>query len=181
MKFIFLFFISIGFLISSYAQEKRLSIEMSYPFTIDNNFIGANYNGLIDVGMKYRFSLKDFVRFGASFNSGIYTNSKNESNNPSDIVVFALQPRLFAELNPTGALVPYVGFGYSFLIFNISDMDSINEMGLNLSLGVAYELSKSWFIQAQYDFVKIKVKKDIPDINYNSNVNILKVGFGYRI
>lgn len=181
MKFIFLFSINIGLLTSAYAQEERFSIEINYPLTIDNNFIGANYNGIIDAGCKYRFSLKDFVRFGASFNSGIYTNSKNESNNPSDISVFAFQPRLFAELNSTGAVIPYIGFGYSFLIFNISDMDNINERGFNLNLGVAYEISKSWFIQAQYDLVKIKVKRDIPDIKYNSNVNILKVGFGYRM
>jgi opacity protein-like surface antigen len=52
--------------------------------------------------------------------------------------------------------------------------------GINTTLGLTYDLTKNLFSQIQYDFSKMKVKDGFPDVDYNTNVTILKVGLGYR-
>jgi len=47
-------------------------------------------------------------------------------------------------------------------------------------LGVTYDLAKNLFSQIQDDFSKMKGKDGFPDVDYNTNVTILKVGLGYR-
>ena len=77
--------------------------------------------------------------------------------------------------------------------FNTSGIDILNpdnpnsssssqtESGINLILGVAYDITKKLFTQVQYDFIKIGVDNEVPDTKYNRNINILKIGLGYRL
>ena len=60
-----------------WSQEGRLSLELQFPATVDNNFIGSNYNGIIDVGAKYRFAQSGIFNFGAGLNLGLLTNPGN--------------------------------------------------------------------------------------------------------
>lgn len=175
-----------------YSQDSKISIELSYPVTIDNNFIGENYNGIIDLGFKYRFLELNSVNIGGSLNVGYLKNSKKAHNQPFDVNLFTVQPKIFAELNLASIpkLHPSIGLGYSVLYFKVvhnatvfnSDVstNNQNESGLNINTGLAYDVTDKITIQAQYDFVKIGVDNEVPDIKNNTNINILKIGLGYR-
>ena len=183
------------FSIKSFSQDSKFSLELNYPIPIDENFIGKNYNGIIDLGLKYRFSNLSFLNIGASLNAGILKNSKNDRGQPFDVTAFAIQPRIFAELDSESLTKfhPSIGLGYTFMTFNASGIDSFNpdnpnsssssqtESGINLNLGVVYDITDRLFAQVQYDFVKIGVDNEVPDIKYNTNISILKIGLGYRL
>ncbi|WP_142785266.1 hypothetical protein [Changchengzhania lutea] len=83
-----------------------------------------------------------------------------------------------------------LGLGYTFMTFKASGIDSSNpdtssssqaESGINLNLAMVYGISDKLFAQVQYDFIKIGVDNKVPDITYNTNINILKIGLGYRL
>jgi opacity protein-like surface antigen len=184
------------FTIKSFSQDSKFSIEANFPIPIGDNFLGKNYNGIVDIGAKYRFLQNDLVNLGASVNFGYLQNTKSgatDLNQLFDVKIFPIQPRIFAEFNIPNLenLHPQIGLGYSVLVYNAkadgintsvlpADIDD-NESGFNLNIGFAYDLTKKFFLQAQYDFVKIGVEDNVPDIKYNTNINILKFGIGYRI
>ncbi|NRT15763.1 opacity protein-like surface antigen [Flavobacterium sp. 28A] len=179
--------------IKSFSQDSKLSVEMHYPIPIDQNFIGKNYNGIIDFGAKYRFSEITNINIGASINGGILVNNTNDNSGNQDFTIksYLIQPRFFAELKieSISKLRPFVGFGYSFMIFDASgtnngfDVSGSNdtEGGINANFGISYDITKKIFIDIQYDYVKLKVDKETPNTTFNTNVNLLKVGLGFRI
>ncbi|EPR72911.1 hypothetical protein ADIWIN_1999 [Winogradskyella psychrotolerans RS-3] len=178
--------------IEGYSQESKFNIELSYPLTIDNNFVGKNYNGVIDIGLRFRFLELNTIYIGGSLHTGYLNNSKSERFQPIDVNLFTIQPRIFAELNLPNLpkLHPSLGVGYSMFVFKpVNNQPSLSpnttyksesESGVNINIGVAYDISNKILIQLQYDFVKIGVADDVPNITYNSNINILKIGLGYR-
>ena len=181
------------FSIKLFSQDSKLSVEANFPIPIGDNFLGENYGGIVDIGVKYSFLELKIFDIGASINGGFLKNSKADSNNSFDVNVYPIQPRIFAEFNieKLSKLHPQIGLGYSFLIFK-AQSNGINpdfletnivrtESGVNLNLGLSYDITDKLFIQAQYDFIKIGVDNDVPDIKYNTNINILKFGLGLRI
>lgn len=177
----------------SFAQDSKWSVEANYPLPVDQNFIGKNYSGLIDLGARYRFVDLGVARLGASVNGGFLKNSKADAGNPYDVNLYTLQPRVFAEfaLPKLSKWHPSVGLGYSFLFFD-AESDGSNpelsgfeshttENGFNANLGLSYDVTKKFFVQVQYDFIKIGVDDNVPDTSYNSNIGLLKLGIGYRI
>jgi opacity protein-like surface antigen len=80
---------------------------------------------------------------------------------------------------------PSVGLGYTLIIFQASIADSASNepAGFNVNLGLSYDLFDNLFVQAQYDFVKLSagLSDEESKITYNTNVNLLKIGLGYRI
>ena len=182
------------FTIKSFSQDSKLSLELSYPVPIDENFIGQNYNGIADLGLKYRFSNLELLNIGIGVNAGMYKNTKNDRVQPFDVTTYIFSPKIFAELKlkPLTKLHPTIGVGYSFINANSTDVEGFNienyssisssetESGMNLNLGIAYDITDKLFAQVQYDFIKIGVNKDVPDIKYNTNINILKIGLGYQ-
>ncbi|MDH7913874.1 outer membrane beta-barrel protein [Winogradskyella sp. SYSU M77433] len=183
------------FSIKSFSQDSKFSLELNYPLTVGDNFIGKNYNGIIDLGVKYRFANLEFLNIGASLNGGILKNSKDDSFQPFDVTVFAIQPSIFAELDIESLTKfhPSIGLGYTFMNFKTSGIDGFNfsnpdlssssqtENGINLNLGLVYDITKKLFVQVQYDLIKIGVEDGVPDTSYNTNITILKFGFGLRI
>jgi opacity protein-like surface antigen len=179
--------------IKSFSQDSKLSVEMHYPIPIDQNFIGKNYNGIIDIGAKYRFYEIPNIHIGASINGGILVNKTNDNNGNQDFAVksYLIQPKIFAELKieSISKLHPFVGLGYSFMVFDTSgtnngfDVSGSNEKegGINVNFGISYDITKKIFIDIQYDYVKLKVDKETPNTTFNTNVNLLKVGLGFRI
>jgi opacity protein-like surface antigen len=182
------------FTIKSFSQDSKFSIELNYPVPIDDNLIGRNYNGIIDAGLKYRLVNLDFINIGASFNAGMYKNTKDDRVQPFDVTTYIFSPRIYGEFNikSLSKLHPSIGLGYSILNFradvdrfnnqnNLSVTSSESENGINLNLGVAYDITNELFVQVQYDFIKIGVENEVPDIKYNTNINIMKIGLGYRL
>ncbi|GAA3631954.1 outer membrane beta-barrel protein [Flavivirga jejuensis] len=184
------------FTIKSFSQDSRFSIEANFPIPIGDNFLGENYKGTVDFGAKYRFLQNDILNLGISINFGFVQNTKSgatDLNQLFDVKIFPIQPRIFAEFNIPNleSLHPQIGLGYSILIYNAkadgintsnlpADVDD-NESGFNFNVGLSYDLSNKFFLQVQYDFMKIGVENGVPDISYNTNINIIKFGIGYRI
>jgi opacity protein-like surface antigen len=179
--------------IKSFSQDSKLSVEMHYPIPIDQNFIGKSYNGIIDIGAKYRFLELTHIKIGASINGGILVNNTNDNNGNQDFKVtsYLIQPKIFTELKieSISKLHPFVGFGYTFMVFNPSGTNngfdvsgsSKTESGINANFGVAYNITNKIFVDIQYDYVKLKVDKETPNTTFNTNVNLLKIGLGFRI
>jgi opacity protein-like surface antigen len=181
------------FSIKSFSQDSKFSLELNYPVPIDENFVGKNYSGIIDLGAKFRFAELNPLNLGASLNSGILVNDSRPNNEFQDfkITAYLIQPRIFAELDIESikSFHPSVGLGYTFIIFDAKGTQngfdisggSQTQSGLNINLGIAYDINDKLFAQVQYDFVKISLESEIPNIKYNTNVNILKIGLGYRL
>jgi hypothetical protein len=180
------------FTIKSFSQDSKFSIEANYPFAIDNNFLGEDSYGLVDLGLKYRFAEFNPIQIGVSINGGVLIDNSNQNNSPQDFLVttYSIQPKIFTELNLESMekLHPFLGLGYTFMNFQLSGSnngmdvsgESDNLSGFGLNLGVAYDISNNVFVQVQYDFTKLNVD-DVPDIKYNTNVNLLKIGIGLKI
>tara|TARA_R110001583_G_C5434740_1_gene389218 strand:+ start:28 stop:615 length:588 start_codon:yes stop_codon:yes gene_type:complete len=181
--------------IKSFSQDSKFSIEASFPIPVGDNFLGKDYGGIIDIGIKYRFSELKIVNIGASINGGLLKNYKVEGIPIFDLNSYTIQPRIFAEFNieKLSKLHPQIGLGYSFLIFettkyngtgNPPKTDSdLTEDGINLNLGLSYDITDKFFVQVQYDFIKIRFDKDrrYTPTKYNTNLSILKFGLGFRI
>jgi hypothetical protein len=180
------------FTIKSFSQDSKFSIEANYPFAIDNNFLGEDSYGLVDLGLKYRFAEFNPIQIGVSINGGVLIDNSNQNNSPQDFLVttYSIQPKIFTELNLESMekLHPFLGLGYTFMNFQLSgsnngmdvsgESDSLSGFGLNI--GAAYDISNKVFVQVLYDFTKLNVD-DVPDIKYNTNVNLLKIGIGLKI
>lgn len=177
----------------SYTQNQKFNVALNYPVTIDKNFVGQSNNGIIDIGLKYRCANFKAITVGGSVNVGYLKNTKEDAPQIADINAYTLQPRIFAELNldKLPKLHPSAGIGYSMFIFNaklnnealaILDDENQNskEFGINLNLGIAYDITQKLMAQVQYDFVKINIDDTVPNIDYNRNINIIKIGLGYR-
>jgi len=177
---------------NSFSQTSKYSIEANYPIPIGNNFLGEDAYGIIDVGLKYRFVALNPVKIGISINGGVLVDNSNQNKSPQDylITTYIIQPKMFAELDIASIekLHSFLGIGYTFVNVQLSgsnngmdvsgESDSLN--GFSLNFGIIYDLTYKVFIQAQYDFTKLNID-DVPDIEFNTNVNLLKVGIGFRI
>jgi len=171
----------------SFAQDSKISLELNYPLPIDQNFIGENYDGIIDLGIDYRFAKTKLIKIGASLNGSLFINNSFQN---IDIIAYAVQPRIFGELDipPLQKLHPSIGVGYTIMFFDASGGSALapidtsdTEGGININAGVAYDITKKLFVQLQYDFIKLGTDDNVPDTTFNTNVNILKIGIGYRI
>ena len=162
------------------AQDKKWSVEASYPISVGDEF-DLDGRGILDLGVRYRFL--EFGRFelGASINSSLFFDSS--IGNGSEDIDFSrvfLQPRLFLETRIPGleGLRPSFGLGYTWDFFNSSNFNSFpggdfsfTEGGLNLNLGDVY---RNWFLQLQYDYIR-------QDLDFTINeIGLLKVGVGLR-
>ena len=179
--------------IDSFSQNKKISLEVSYPLTIDNNFIGGRSEGVVDLGVKYR--IKDFkiVNLGIGINGGLLVDDTDKGNYPQDFerTIYTIQPKIFSELNLSQLtkLHLFVNIGYSFMKMKLTNVNNTGPVdfsklsdtlrGINAGLGVSYDILPRFFLQAQYDFSKLN-SGNSPDIDYNTNVNLLKMGIGIR-
>ncbi|MFN2261035.1 MAG: outer membrane beta-barrel protein [Psychroflexus sp.] len=175
------------------AQESNFSVELNYPVPVDNNFMGENYKGIIDFGIAYRFIDLNIAKIGVSANAGFYADNDNEETgfDEREVSVFAVQPRAFIEfdLEENSKFRPRIGLGYTSMHFKLNELppnfigeleDSETLGGFNLNLGVGFNFSSKFFALIQYDFVKLPNKSGFPDSNYAENVNLLKIGVGFR-
>ena len=170
------------FAINSFSQDSKFSIEASFPILVDNNFLGENYTGIIDLGFKARLIKSNNVNYGLSVNGGLYIFKDNsvESHFKN---LYAIQPKIFAELSSLKKIRPSLGIGYSLLTYRKSgDVDN----GLNFSLGFSYDINKSLFAQIQFDIIVgtndyTYDYRRLNPIMLNSDTNIIKIGLGYRL
>ena len=175
---------------NSFSQDSKFSLELNFPIPFGNNLIGQNYNGIVDLGASYKFANIAPINIGASLNTGILINNANLINRfPNfNVISYVIQPKVFGELN-LGLLEnfhPSLGLGYTVIITSannrsdIIDLPNNTESGINFNLGLAYDITQKLFIKSQYDFIKLSANDNSVNNKFNTNVNILKIGFGYR-
>ncbi|WP_341225412.1 outer membrane beta-barrel protein [uncultured Arcticibacterium sp.] len=165
------------FALKSFSQDSKFNLEFNYPIPVGDNFIVKNYFGTLDLGAKYRFTESKPFNMGASLNSGILLFSK------SKVITYLIQPKLFGELNIESLkrLHPTIGLGYTFMLSSSSFDENIdNQAGLNLNASIAYEISSKLSVITQYDYIKLNVKNNIPNTNFNTKIRIIKIGLGYH-
>ncbi|MEN8815348.1 MAG: outer membrane beta-barrel protein, partial [Nonlabens sp.] len=133
----------------------------------------------------------DALDLGASLNVGAFYRDDSRFDGGPDVngSAFLFQPRVYASFKIEGyeRWYPMVGLGYSLFAFNINDenfaganfQENTSDDGINLNLAVAYDIAQRWFLQLQYDYVRLSAR-DVRKTPYNQNVNILKLGIGYR-
>lgn len=179
-KLLFLITVLI-FSLKSFSQDSKISLEVNYPIPMADNFIGEFYNGIADIGIDYKFFNKSAFNLGASLNGGVFVNDSFQNVTTTAYIV---QPRLFGELIVLDKIRPSLGIGYTIIGFNVSGDSNLEtpstEGGLNLNLGIAYDITKKIFAQVQYDFSSISAPNDIPDTSFNTQIQLLKIGIGYR-
>ncbi len=178
----------------SFSQAPKFSVEANLPISL-SPFFGKDYNGVVDVGAKYRIVTFSHVNLGVGINGSYfkrngrgsyrYPYGDSEIVEDPDVTNFTILPKLFAELNleRLPKLHPFVGAGYGFLLFNAADhgarpQDSVTENGLNLNAGIYYLLNKNIFAQFQYDFINSTGSSDQYMESDNSSISILKLGLG---
>ncbi|UWX55078.1 outer membrane beta-barrel protein [Maribacter litopenaei] len=182
----------------TYAQDQKWSVEANYP-------LRSATDGVVDLGIKYRFLDSDPFNMGLGVNTSFFRNSNNfdyggtagnnlEFDYRSN--TFLVQPKIFVELETPGLskLRPFVALGYSI---NIQDeyqnqggtitLDEIRkDGGFNFNLGLSYDLSRKFFVQVQYDFLILQKRGtstfngQSSTYNFNENLSLLKAGVGFR-
>lgn len=179
-----------------FSQVSRVSLEANFPISIGSNFFGKDYDGIVDIGAKYRVVALSNINLGISVNGsyfkrngagfrGQYPYDDSEIGEDPDVTNFIILPKIFVELNTESLpkLHPFVGVGYGFLLFNAAShnsrpTDAKTENGFNLNIGVYYLLNKHIFAQFQYDYIKLSSDAEIPNSSFNSNISIIKIGLG---
>lgn len=181
----------------SFSQTSKWSLEANFPVSLGNNFFGE-YGGIVDLGVKYRMVNISNISLGVSVN-GSYFKKKSQRYAPeypgdfqdpyeaSEFNNFTILPRAYAELNMESLpkLHPFLGIGYSFLMFNTSSSglmsaSSVSLNGLNINGGVYYLLTEGIFAQIQYDYIKLFDEFEYAP-SKNGNVSILKMGLGVML
>ncbi len=176
-----------------FAQDQKWSVEANYTIIPGDGLFGED--DFIDVGLKYRFVKLGLFNLGFGVNGGF--SSEDVENTGFDSRrdnTYLIQPRVFSELVVPGfeKLRPSLGVGYSFLNTvssrTINGMESSDDswvQGFNLNFGISYNISKRFFLQAQYDFIDLTLDDDVPNdillpAQINGNINNIRLGVGFR-
>ncbi len=177
------------------AQEKNWNFESNYTIVPGDGLFGED--NFVDVGVKYRFAKIGIFHLGFGINGGFSrVNVENTGFESRTDDTYLIQPRLFTEFQIPGfsKLRPSLGLGYSFVntITDVTfsngseDSNGVWNQGFNFNLGVSYDISKRFFVQAQYDFVDLTPEDDTPDTiqfigpSFNGNINNIRLGIGFR-
>ncbi|WP_281541892.1 outer membrane beta-barrel protein [Maribacter aestuarii] len=181
----------------TFAQDKKWSVEANYSI-IPAEGIGGD-DDIFEIGLKYRFLDFKLFNLGLSVNTGFSTQKSGddleEFGFESKTTNYYIQPRIFSEIKLPGIpkLKPSIALGYSvvntdsFLILNGEDLSSDNtNSGFNANFGISYDITGRFFVQAQYDFISLKVRDDIffngeaVRTDFTDKLNNIKIGVGLR-
>jgi opacity protein-like surface antigen len=194
IKILLLFLLFSSF---AFSQTSKFSIEAGYPLPIDNNFLGDHFKGIADVGLKYRIKNLQVINIGLSLNGSMFTYSDSgyfpafDENLSFKTTLYMIQPRFYTELNLKKVIKihPFIGLGYSFLLadrkFDSQSQipnDSINQSGININIGISYDVFSKVYLFTSYDYITLSnIDSGVPKTTYNTKVNLLKIGVGIRL
>lgn len=186
--------VCIIFQLTLHAQDYNWSLHLNFPIPVDQNFIGENYKGFIDVGTRYTFDSPNNLKFGAAFNFAVLSNNNNLDISQLDsykAIAYIVETKAFAEVQiPSVPLLhPFFGVGYSLLAFDISGVnpglgiieDGEVLHGFSINGGFLIDCNSRLFFNLEYNFIRVYRDNLVPDTRYNKNVNLVKLGVGYRI
>ncbi|RPG33390.1 MAG: hypothetical protein CBB72_009680 [Muricauda sp. TMED12] len=174
-----------------FSQKKNFSLEVNYPLEFSNGN-SSNLTGVINSKIKYRFFNRESFSIGTSYSIDLLTGDLQYPYDKESFISHHFN--LFGEvpLNSTNKLIPSLGIGYStqsyfksIIIYNNSgEVSSTSEKdtigGFNISFGGTYDIFKNFFIQANFQFIRLYVEDYIAEKKIGFNKNRLKIGVGYR-
>ena len=165
------------------AQNNKLSIDLNVPIQpFGDNFIRQNYDGIIDMGLKYNFLNVSKIDFGISSDIALF-DMVDASMFDTRTKLIMFRPRISGEIK-ISKLNPYAGIGYSLLYFNVvdkpDDFDNTSD-GLNFNVGLKFHIMSKLYLNLGYDFIKIRTEGNIINNSYNRNIQILDLGFGLQL
>lgn len=175
--------------LSVFSQNQNFTLGVNYPIPLGNNFMVNNYIGIVDAEVKYfPYKMKN-IKLGVFTDIGLLTNSADflsrirvYNPNLTPVSLLLIKPGLNTEME-FGRFVPNVGIGYSFFYVigkNIPTNEDTSSDGLNLNLGLKYNLFQHLFVNVNFDYIRCRIEGEVVDISYNKNIIFLKAGFGYR-
>ena len=173
-----------------HAQDQKFSATLGYPIPVGDNFL-ANYSGIADLGVQFRFLQVGALKVGLSINGGYYTRSSDLSQITIKERILLIQPKVYGELDieSFGNFKPFFGAGYSVVSNRttfegpqIMEPDSSDSEGsININLGLAYNITESVFAHLQYDYLNISWDNPNQDNGFFTNSSIVKLGIGLRL
>lgn len=196
MKFkILSFFLLFSWL--TIAQTSKFSIEAGYPLPVNQNFLGDHFNGIADLGVKYRIKNLQVINIGISVNGSLLNYNDSgyfpayDENLSFKTSLYIIQPRLYAEINLKKIikLHPIAGIGYSLFLANRKfdsqsgiPNDNSNQGGINANIGLSYDLFSKVYFFTSYDYITLtNVESGVPKTTYNTKANLVKFGIGIRL
>lgn len=171
------------------AQNEKFSARLSYPIPLGDNFVSENYSGIIDVGLKYTLFSSGVFSSGLSTNFSYLTYENTNFNLPVRVNATLLAPRIFIDIHSPmlKKFTPTFGIGYSFNNFTTKETVEVaspipdeNEGGFTFNIGCSYSLNDYIFTFLSYDYFKTSRSDNVPDINFNTQINIVRVGVGVK-
>jgi len=176
---------------SIFSQKKNFSLEVNYPLEFSNGN-SSDLTGVINSKLKYRFLNRESFSIGTSYSIDLLTGDLKYPYDKESFISHHFN--LFGEvpLNLTKKLIASLGIGYStqsyFKTTNIygtsgevsstSEKDTIG--GFNISFGGTYDIFKSFFVQANFQFIRLYVDDYLTEKKIGFNKKRLKIGVGYR-
>lgn len=185
-----LFFLSL----SAVSQVKKFSVDLNYPLALKSGFDDGS-KGIIDGSFKYRFKELNSMSIGASYTFDLIKTESTFVGRKLGMNSNFHHVDLFSEfkLSSEDKLRPFFGLGYSILFseneyINLNPMNQIevkaekeNNSGINMNLGFSYDLTKTFYVQSYFHYIRIFKKNYVEDgKNVGVNYNQLKLGVGYR-
>ena len=181
-------FLLLLFVYTANAQHKKWSVEVNYPLSI-NDDLGSSNQGTIGAGIKYRITTLGKFRLGASMDITWFTTTN--TNDPEPTLAFDyndafLQPRIFTEfpVSTNNKLRVMGGLGWTwsrtavgpatFDDMGFVDLDLEWFSGLNLNLGMSYDLTSRFFVITQYDLNLLSGNST------DRTTGFIKLGGGFR-
>jgi opacity protein-like surface antigen len=180
--------------VTAFAQDKKWSVEANYGVIPNDGFSGED--NVLDFGFKYRFADFKFMQLGVGVNGGFSrVNFVSGGSFESLTNSLYLQPRFFSEFIIPGSekLKPSIGLGYSIVnddyerkIDNDIMIGNVTNGGFNFNVGFSYDITKSIFVQVQYDFIYVNYRDQFSYGNATGNqntyytLNNVRLGLGFR-
>ncbi len=160
------------------SQNSKLNIEFNIPKAIGNNFLGKNYVGIANIGIRYNLLNSKKLTYSISSNFDFLL-----FNSISLVKGLSFKPRINAELN-LKKNIPYAGIGYSYFMFfsksnNYIDSDNTTD-GINFNIGCKVPIDSKFYVNSTYDFIKFRTE-NVTNNPFNRNIHILGIGFGLNI
>ena len=163
--------------LKGFSRDPKLIFDINEPITVGDNFIGKNYYGIFDSGLKYNLIELGKLKLGVSTNVGLLKSD----HFPYSVNVLMIKPRIDAEID-FGRFTPYTGIGYSFFNFDIDNNPESHMAndGLNFNLGLRFRIISTVYLNLNFDVIDFRTD-NVPNTSYNRNINIFEIGAGIKI
>jgi len=178
-----LLIIALALSINSFSQNSKFSVELSYPILISekgNDFDFIDFNGIIDLGVKYNLTENKKIDFSVGINTTLLKFKVDDGFTKFTRNHYIFQPKIFGKINliENGKLDLISGLGYSFDFNSTENGKGKTYSGINFNAGMNYLFTEKIFLHIQYDFIMYN-KSEL--VYYNENLSLVKLGIGIKI